>query len=143
MWSVEERLFHINYLELKAAFLALHVFASQKRNAHILLQHHGYSLREQAGGTHSQTLSNLAIQVWEWCLNRKLTIQAENIPGRENEGTDRNSGRVQTPATGCYTWKIFRELNTRWGRFDVDLFAVRLTRFFSYHLDPLAWQSMH
>ena len=38
MWSVEERLFHINYLELKAAFLAHHVFASQKRNAHIMLR---------------------------------------------------------------------------------------------------------
>ena len=37
MWSVEEREFHINFLELKAALLALQVFASQMTKAHILL----------------------------------------------------------------------------------------------------------
>ena len=31
MWSVEERLLHMNYLELKLAFLAKQVFATQKR----------------------------------------------------------------------------------------------------------------
>jgi len=37
MWSVEERKSHINLLELKAAFLALQVFASQRNKAYILI----------------------------------------------------------------------------------------------------------
>ena len=31
-WKTEEREFHINYLEIKAAFLGLKTFANQMRN---------------------------------------------------------------------------------------------------------------
>jgi hypothetical protein len=46
MWSVGERAFHINFLELKAAFLAFQVFASQKSNA----QHHRHFIPPQERG---------------------------------------------------------------------------------------------
>ena len=36
-WSAEERLFHINYLELKAVFLTLQCFCTQMHHSHIRL----------------------------------------------------------------------------------------------------------
>ena len=47
MWSREERQLHINLLELKAAFLALQVFAARRNNIHI--QYDGDCLHQQEG----------------------------------------------------------------------------------------------
>lgn len=129
---------HINYLELKAAFLALQVFSSQENSTHPDKdrQYHGHSLYQQT----EWTLSNLALQIWEWCLNRKITIQAEHIPGRHNKEADKESRK----GADYSNWRLhpeilFKELNSRWGSFDIDLFAARhntqLMRFYSYHLD--------
>ena len=46
---------------------------------------------KQKGGTHSIQLSNLALEVWEWCLQRQLTIQAEYLPGSLNLVVDSES----------------------------------------------------
>ena len=145
VWSMEERQSHINLLELKAAFLALQVFASQKSNIHILLRIDNttaIAYLNKKGGTHSRKLSDLAIQVWEWSLSRNLTIQAEHIPGKENEDADRESRRGADSSDWMLHPEVFQELNARWGPLDVDLFAARhnaqLPRFYSYRLDPLA-----
>ena len=145
MWMVEERIHHINYLELKAAFLALQTFASHKHNVHIRMRidnRTAIAYINKKGGTHSQNLSDLAIQVWEWCLSRGITIKAEHIPGRENHEADSESRKGTESSDWMLHPDIFRELDCKWGRFDVDLFVARhnaqLPRFFSYHLDPLA-----
>lgn len=68
VWSMEERQSHINLLELKAAFLALQMFASQRSNIHILLRIDNttaIAYLNKKGGTHSRKLLDLAIQVWE------------------------------------------------------------------------------
>jgi hypothetical protein len=97
------------------------------------------SYLHKKGGTHSQTLSDLAIQVWEWCLARRLTLQAVHSLGRENDGADKESRK---PRDWMLHLEVFRKLDLTWGRFDVDLFAARhnaqLPRFFSHRLDPLA-----
>ena len=93
-WSVEESTHHINYLELLAAFLALKTFANIQKGP-ILLRMDNISAVtpiNQKGGTHSTQLSNLALEVWEWCLQRQLTIQAEHLPGSLNLVAD---SRVQ------------------------------------------------
>ena len=77
--------------------------------------------------------------MWEWCLDRRLTVQAEHVPGRENDGADRESRKEADPSDRMLHPGIFGEM---WGRFDVDLFAAQhnaqLPRLFSYRLDPLA-----
>ena len=93
-WSVEESTHHINYLELLAAFLALKTFANTQKGP-ILLRMDNISAVthiNQKGGTHSTQLSNLALEVWKWCLQRQLTIQAEHLPGSLNLVVD---SRVQ------------------------------------------------
>ena len=36
------------------------------------------------GGTHSQFLSNIAVQLWEWYLQNNLEISAQHLPGIQN-----------------------------------------------------------
>lgn len=145
MSSREERQLHINLLELKAAFLGLQVFAAQRNSIHILLRIDNttaIAYLNKRGGTHSQQLSDLAIQVLEWCISRNITLRAEHIPGRENEEADKESRRGADPSDWMIQPAIFQEINMRWGPLDVDLFAARhnaqLHRFFSYRLDPMA-----
>ena len=43
------------------------------------------------GSPHSKLLSDLAVQLWEWCLAKGITVRAEHIPGVENVRADRES----------------------------------------------------
>ena len=38
----------------------------------------------KTGGLQSEHLCQLALQVWNWCLSRSLTISAEHLPGSLN-----------------------------------------------------------
>lgn len=121
------------------------MFASSKHNVHILIWIDNRTVIayiNKKGGTHSRNLSDLSIQVWEWCLSREIAIQAEHIPDRENQEADSESRKGTDSSDWMLHPDIFQELNCRWGRFNVDLFAARhnvqLSRYFSYHLDPLA-----
>ena len=33
------------------------------------------------GGTHSHLLSNIAVRLWEWCLQHHLIVSAQHLPG--------------------------------------------------------------
>ena len=77
----------------QAAFLALQTFAARFSNGHILLlidNTTAIAYINHKGGTHSQALSNLTIEMWEWCLVRNLSI---HIPGWENVSADMKSRR--------------------------------------------------
>lgn len=40
------------------------------------------------GGTHSVPLSDLAVDIWSWCIPRGITVHTEHLPGRENVNAD-------------------------------------------------------
>ena len=72
-WTMEEARTHINLLELRAAFLALQTYGAQLENQHILLlidNRTAIAYLNHKGGTISKDLSNLAVEIWEWCLQR-------------------------------------------------------------------------
>ena len=144
-WGAQERAEHINLLELKAAFLALQTFASRRSRLHILLLIDNITVIayiNHKGGTQSRTLSDQAIELWEWCLVRKITVHAEHIPGQKNVEADAESRRALDQSDWMLNQEIFQALETKWGLFDVDLFAARhnkqLRRFFSFRPDPEA-----
>ena len=144
-WSREERDSHINLLELKAAFFALQTFASHRRNVHVLLlidNTTAIAYINSKGVTHSRALSDLALDLWEWCMERKITIHAEHIPGKVSKEADAESRQTLDSSDWKLNSKLFRMLEQEWGPFDVDLFAARhntqLPRFFSFRPDPQA-----
>ena len=54
------------------------------------------------GGTHSQTIANLAIDLWNWCLDHKIHVSAEYLPGVLKLRTDRESQVI----TDSSDWKL-------------------------------------
>lgn len=144
-WTPEEAQFHINWLELRVAFLALRAFAKDLREIHIQLfmdSRVAIAYINQMGGTHSQGLCNLAVHIWTWCLERTLTIHAEHLPGKLNVTADFHSRY----ATDSSDWKldpsVFQQVNKIFGCLTIDLFAAtwnaQLLLFFSWKLDPEA-----
>ena len=88
---------HINYLELLVAFLALKAFT---------LDTHPRSILLRMGGIHSSSLSNLAIEVWKWCIARSIRIHAEHLPGKENVQADWQSHHCRDSSD----WKLDEEV---------------------------------
>jgi len=96
---LEETTQHINYLELLAIFLALKTFAKDLNQCTILCRSDyvtAMTYLNQKGGVHSEVLCNLALEIWEWCLSRGITVVAEHLPGLDSQpGVEINSRPLQ------------------------------------------------
>ena len=65
-WTATEQLEHINYLEMKVAFLALQSFCTGKSSVSVLLLMDNFTViafLNKRGGNHSHSLSDLAKEV--------------------------------------------------------------------------------
>lgn len=72
---------------MKAVLLALKSLVSLQRNIHIQLfidDSTTIAYLNHRGGTHSKALSDLAVEIWLWYLERGISIHAEHIPGVYN-----------------------------------------------------------
>lgn len=144
-WTAQETWFYINYLELLAAFLSLKTFLADRRNLNVLLQMDNVTaiaFINQMGGTHSTLLSSLAVEIWEWCLARVITIHAEHLPGKLNTRADWESRHVNDSSDWRLRRDIFLQLEAKWGPFSIDLFASRMNAqlpvYCSWRPDPAA-----
>ena len=145
-WTAGEKMNSINYLELLAAFLALQSFASNMESVRILLRIDNITaiaFLNRMGGAHSRLLSDLAVEVWNWCLRRDITIHAEHLPGRENIRADWESRHMMDSSNWMLHRGVFTQLEELLGPFSVDLFASRtnaqLPVYCSWRADPTAW----
>ena len=97
-WSMEERKFHINVLELKAAKLAIMSFTLKERDAisvHIRMDNMtALSYLMKMGGTKNQELTAISKEIWQYLLKRKITI-TEYLPGSMNVQADRESRQTR------------------------------------------------
>ena len=158
LWSETERSQHINSLELMAGVFAVKTFASQKRNVHIHLRMDNRTAIfyiNRMGGTRSHALAHSACQLWQWCLQRGITLSAEHLPGSDNSRADKESRLLQSSAEWRLHRGVFRQIMSALGPCQVDLFATRLNcqlqRYVSWRSDPFAiatnaftlnWQDM-
>ena len=143
-WSGPEAAHHINWLELKAAFLAVQSFVKQE-SCHILLlmdSRVAISYINQKGGTHSHRLCQLALDLWMWCVDRNITLHAEHLPGKLNVIVDFESRHMSDSSDWQLDTEIFSHLQQIHGPFSVDLFAsfrnAQLEVFYSWKADPQA-----
>jgi hypothetical protein len=146
VWSPEEKLehSHINPLELLAAFLALQCFCKNLSGNTVLIKTDSTTTMayiNKLGGTRSRRLNNVALQMWEWCLNRNIWVKAEHLPGKLNLWADWESRNAQDPSD----WKLrpdLAKLLFQHQPCDVDLFASRLNHqlpsYWSWKPDPKA-----
>ena len=160
VWLPEEREFHINYLELKAAWFALKSFATQVKGKHVRLMLDNttaVACINHMGTSHSDTCNGLAHTIWQWCIDKEVWLSAAHIPGVENTTADEESRKENLDAE----WKLnpedlqaaFKELRVKP---DIDLFASRLNnqtdRYVSFRPDPdavavdafsISWRDLH
>ena len=107
LWSQEEMFWHINPRELQTANLALKVFSPSQKGQffHIKLQmnnHAAVSYINHLGGTHSELLCQLSLDLWNWSQSRQIHISAKYIPGIFNKHTDHMLRRLKLTAE----WKL-------------------------------------
>ena len=83
-WLSCEKSQHINALELRAVLYSLQALIHDMNDVHILLQIDNTTavtyLREM-GGSHSQDCNQLAHDIWEWCIDRRIWLSVTHIPG--------------------------------------------------------------
>ena len=146
-WSAQEMKHHINYLELLAAFLAVQCFLKEISNMTILLRLDNVTavtFINRMGGTHSKPLCQLALALWEWCIQRNLFLVAEHLPGQQNVLADHESRSLRDQCGWMINPQLFCQIQDQLGPCQIDLFASRLTRqlpmarYYSWRIDPEA-----
>ena len=129
-WNDYEVEFHINYLELLAAFLTLKAFCRDKHSIHVkILMDNTSAIAyiNNMGGIRSKTLNDLARECWLWCLERDIWISAYYLPGVENEA-DTYSRNFNDQIEWKLDESIFIKISEIFGEPDIDLFATRLNK---------------
>ena len=145
-WNWEEKLkSHINWLELKAAFLALQAFLPQLKHQHVQIgidNKTAMTYINKLGGTRSHRLTSLALEMWNFAADRNLTLSAVYVPGEENQIADKKSRVFQDSLEWMLHPAVFQALQKEVGCFSIDLFATRVNHqvpaFVSWRPEPEA-----
>ena len=102
VWSEPEGRHHINFLELKAVFLALKSFEHLCRDQIVLIATDNttvVSYINKEGGMRSGSLCALLWRLLSWCHPRGMVLRARHIPGRLNVIADKLSRHNQVIQT--------------------------------------------
>ncbi|XP_031345505.1 uncharacterized protein LOC116177002 isoform X1 [Photinus pyralis] len=145
-WSASEQSYHINLLELQAAFFGLKCFASNIKNKNIVCRIDNttaIACINKMGSVQFPKLNSLTREIWHWCENRNIFIFASYIRSVENVDADRESRRALSIET---EWELstfaFGKICHTFGYPVIDLFASRLNKkcdkFISWFRDPEA-----
>ena len=145
-WTSSEASYHINYLELLAAFLGLKTFGSVKSNIHIRLRVDNttaMNIINKMGSGHSDNCNSLVKQMWELCISKQIWISAAHIPGSLNFVADFESRHIAKASEWMLNGpELSKALQALEFKPDIDLFASRINhqflKYVSYRPDPQA-----
>lgn len=98
----------------------------------------------KSGGTKSASLTNLALQLMNWCEERGIYVQSFHVPGVLNDIADTESRGGQNAGDWRLAPSNFQSIAETWN-LEVDLFAshwnAQLTTFVSWLPQPEAWRT--
>lgn len=146
VWSEGEKLHHINFLELKAAFLGLKGLCSHVVNEHIYLyldNTTAIKYLSKMGGRKSD-LNDLTREIWIWCAERKIVLSIFHVPGICNTHADALSRqKLNQDMEWQLNKQIFLQVMKLFGMCDIDMFAssqnYQLKPYVSYLPDSNAY----
>lgn len=145
LWKDSEKIYHINYLELLAAFFGLKCFAKTKTNCAILLRIDNttaVSYINRFGGIQYPHLNKLTRLIWQWCEKRNLWLFASYINTKDNIEADEESRRQNQDIEFELNRNFFKKIVKRFGHPQIDLFASRTNTkcksYISWKPDPEA-----
>ena len=146
LWSPSDTS-HINHLELRAILLALRSLLPFLKNKSLKIYSDNISsvfYINKKGGTHSPSLCQISLEIWDLLITNSIPCKAFHIPGFENSFADYLS-RTSLGSEFCLSHYGF-DLLTQKIPFplELDLFASRfsrkLPRFVSRFPDNLSWK---
>ena len=144
-WSDDERLLHINVLEIKAAYFALQCFSDQIKGKHVRLMVDNttaVACINNMGTNHSYECNHMTFQLWKWCIDNNVWVSTAYIASSDNVVADKESRRSINPDI---EYSLLKSEFTRvTSKLDfvptVDLFANRLNAqlksYVSFRPDP-------
>jgi len=107
-----------------AGLLALNSFVAKRTEIIVLLRMDNVTaFINRMGSTHSEDLSNLAVELWKWCLRRRILVHAEHLPGRKNIRADWGSRHLRDSSDWMLGWEILLALKEKLGHFTIGLIA--------------------
>ena len=120
VWSAQEKLLHINLLEMKALFLALQAFQEDVAGHHVTAMCDNSTVVayvNKQGGTVSRPLCLLTSRLLRWTESFDVHLEARYLPGESNVLADVLSRRGQVVGT---EWslhpQVARALLRTWGQ---------------------------
>ena len=130
VWSGQEKLLHINLLEIKALFLALQSLREDVIGHHVTAMCDNSMVAvyvNRQGGTVSRALCSLTSRLLRWTESLDIHLDARYLPGQANVLADLLSRRGQVVGT---EWslhpQVARSLLHVWDNPSIDLFATSL-----------------
>ena len=93
-WSPSEEGLHINVLECKSVLFGFQCFFRYTYNCDILIRSDSstvVSYINKQGGTVSPLVCDVALELWEFCIARKIVVRAYHLSGTSNTRADRLS----------------------------------------------------
>ncbi|XP_013907147.1 PREDICTED: uncharacterized protein LOC106537516 [Thamnophis sirtalis] len=126
-WTQREAAHSINWLELRAARLALRKFASLVRGAHVLLMTDNVATKahiNRQGGTRSKALMLEAEALGRWAERHLASLSADHISGVSNREADWLSRQRIDHSEWRLHPDLFQQIVRRFGKPQVDLFAT-------------------
>ena len=130
VWSDQEKLLHINLLEMKALFLGLQAFREDVISRHVTAMCDNLTVVayvSKQGGTVSRALCLLTSRLLRWTESFDVHLDVRYLPGQDNVLADVLSRRGQVVGT---EWslhpQVARSLLCVWGNPSIDLFATCL-----------------
>ena len=102
VWSAQEKLLHINLLEIKALFLALQAFQEDVAGHHVTAMCNNSTVVayvNKQGGTVSRPLCLLTSRLLRWTESFDVHLEARYLPGESNVLADVLSRRGQIVGT--------------------------------------------
>ena len=140
-WTDQEKLRHINVLELKAVFLALKSFQNKILDKRVLIATDNatvVSYLNKQGGTHCWDMCLLVWRILAYCNPRNILIRARHIQHCLNVIADSLSRKDKIIQT---EWslhpQIFSLICKVWHKPMVDMFATKLNHKLPIYVPPV------
>ena len=145
LWSSLEKRLHINVLECQAVLFGFFSFFRSTYNCSILINTDNFSVVayvNHQGGTTSSRLCDLALELWDFCVARNISISACHVPGVCNNRADWLSRLEYSDHSYSLSQECFSAICAALPfPLTVDCFASRLnfkiSKFLSRFYDPL------
>jgi len=146
-WSPQQKLWHINRLELQAVLEALSVFLGSLPQGHLRVVSDNttvVSLINHQGASHAPRLSKRVEQILLFAQEKGWSLSARHLKGSLNIMADLLSRQGQIiPTEWTLRLPVLTPLWSLWGQPEIDLFATqfnaRLPRYVSPVPDSQAW----